>query len=255
MARAEGRSNKQIEAELREIEAFVRDGILEGRFAPGQRLVERDLMAESGGSRWAVREALRRIEVEGLVGIERNRGAFVCGISRKEVHDILDVLDNLSLFAIRLTVARMGRAAKRKLIRQSRTASRQFKALPRETLQAQDYLYENARFWQSIAEAADNCTLADLKFRLQMRLFCIQRQGLNVEATRKQWVTLHYDILTAILDRDGPRAEQLALRASNDVRAAIMALPDIAFAEGRARSRPPLCTSQDEAAWLSVQSR
>ena len=68
---------RKTEAELLEIEAFIREGILEGRFVPGQRLVEIDLMTELGATRSAVREALRRIAADGLVQIERNRGASV----------------------------------------------------------------------------------------------------------------------------------------------------------------------------------
>lgn len=238
MARRKGRSNKQAEARLNELEAFMRDGVLDGRLVPGQRLVESDLMVELGASRWEVREVLRRIEVDGLIGIERNRGAMVRKISRKEVLDVLDILDTLSVFAIEQCIARMDRAATRKLIAQSLNASRQFRSESARRGQAQDYLYENARFWQTLAEAADNPTLAGVKFKLQMRLFCIQRQGLDVEATRDQWIALHEELLGAILERDTRRAVRLAREASDDVRAAIMALPDVAFA-GAAKAQTP----------------
>ena len=150
MARPKGRSNEQVEARFNELEAFMRDGILDGRFVPGQRLVESDLMIELGASRWEVREVLHRIEIDGLIRIERNRGAMVRKISRKEVHDVLDILDNLSEFAIRRCIARVDRVATRKLIEQSLSASRQFRAETAGTRQAQDYLYENARFWQTL---------------------------------------------------------------------------------------------------------
>jgi len=164
------------------------------------------------------------------VRIERNRGASVRKITRKEVSDILDILDDLSIFAIRRAIARVRDPRIRKLIEQSRAASKRFRKDSAQHTQAQDYLYENARFWQSMTDAADNPTLADLKFKLQLRLFCIQRQGLVVESTRRKWIAHHEEILDAILEGDIQRAVKLVPRASANVREAIMALPDIAFA-------------------------
>jgi len=221
---------RKTEAELLEIEAFIREGILEARFVPGQRLVEIDLMNEFGVTRSAIREALRRVAADGLVRIERNRGASVRKITRKDVSDILDILDDLSIFAIRKAITRVRNPRIRKLIEQSRAASKRFRKDSAQHTQAQDYLYENARFWQSMTDAADNPTLADLKFKLQLRLFCIQRQGLVVESTRRKWIAHHEEILDAILEGDIQRAVKLVPRASANVREAIMALPDIAFA-------------------------
>jgi DNA-binding GntR family transcriptional regulator len=234
MVRISGRTSRETESQLQEIETFIREGILEGRFMPGQRLVEIDLMSELGATRWAVREALRRIAVDGLVQIERNRGASVRKITRKEVSDILDILDDLSIFAIRKAIDKVKEPRTRKLIEQSRAVSKRFRREAAHRTQAQDYLYENARFWQSMTEAADSPTLAELKFKLQLRLFCIQRQGLVVEATRKKWIAHHEEILEAILDGDVRRAVSLVPQASANVREAIMALPDVAFASSQA---------------------
>jgi DNA-binding GntR family transcriptional regulator len=228
MMRVKGR--RKTAMELLEIEAFIREGILEARFVPGQRLVEIDLMNEFSVTRSAIREALRRVAADGLVRIERNRGASVRKITRKEVSDILDILDDLSIFAIRKAITRVRDPRIRKLIEQSRAASKRFRKDSAQHTQAQDYLYENARFWQSMTDAADNPTLAELKFRLQLRLFCIQRQGLVVESTRRKWIAHHEEILDAILEGDIQRAVKLVPRASANVREAIMALPDIAFA-------------------------
>jgi DNA-binding GntR family transcriptional regulator len=187
-----------------------------------------------------VREALRRIATDGLVEIERNRGASVRKISRKEVSDILDILDDLSIFAIRKAILRVREPRIRKLIEQSRAASIRFRKDAAQHTQAQDYLYENARFWQSITDTAENPTLAELKFKLQLRLFCIQRQGLVVESSRRKWIDHHVEILDATLNDDVQHAVKLVPRASANVREAIMALPDVAFASPAASraSRP-----------------
>ena len=66
----------------------IRDDILSGNYAPGEELKEATLGKQLGVSRTPVREALRQLDLEGLVEIAPNRGAKVIGISRKDVEDI-----------------------------------------------------------------------------------------------------------------------------------------------------------------------
>jgi DNA-binding GntR family transcriptional regulator len=67
---------------------WIRERIRLGRLVPGQRLVEADIVRESGASRSKVREALRRLESEGLVTIEEFRGASVKRLGPDEVRQI-----------------------------------------------------------------------------------------------------------------------------------------------------------------------
>lgn len=67
---------------------WIRERIRRGRFVPGQRLVEADIIRELGTSRSRVREALRRLSSEGLVTIEEFRGASVTRFSRDAIRQI-----------------------------------------------------------------------------------------------------------------------------------------------------------------------
>lgn len=67
---------------------WIRERIRVGQLAPGQRLVEGDIIDELGASRSKVREALQRLETEGLVTIEEFRGASVKRVGRDEVRQI-----------------------------------------------------------------------------------------------------------------------------------------------------------------------
>lgn len=71
-----------------DIVALLREQIRLGRLVPRQRLVEADIVKETGASRSKVREALRRLENEGLVSIEEFRGASVRHLSMDEVQQI-----------------------------------------------------------------------------------------------------------------------------------------------------------------------
>lgn len=67
---------------------ILREKIRHGHLVPGQRLVEADIVRETGASRGKVREALKRMETEGLVTIEEFRGASVRRLSMDEVNQI-----------------------------------------------------------------------------------------------------------------------------------------------------------------------
>jgi DNA-binding GntR family transcriptional regulator len=71
-----------------DVTAWVRQRIRNGQLVPGQRLVEADIVRASGASRGKVREALRRLEAEGLVTIEPFRGASVRQLGRSEIEQI-----------------------------------------------------------------------------------------------------------------------------------------------------------------------
>lgn len=71
-----------------DVSEWVRERIRHGRLVPGQRLVEADIVTATGVSRGKVREALRRLESEGLVSIEEFRGASVKKLGPDEVRQI-----------------------------------------------------------------------------------------------------------------------------------------------------------------------
>ena len=69
----------------------IRDDILKGRYKKGDELVECTIGGELGVSRTPVREAIRQLALEGLVQIIPNKGAFVTGISARDVMDMYQI--------------------------------------------------------------------------------------------------------------------------------------------------------------------
>lgn len=84
----------------------VRRGIVEGRYAPGTRLIEQRVAEELDVSRTPVREAVRRLESEGLVVVERNRGAHVRPLSEQEIADLYEVRARLEAYGAQLAASR-----------------------------------------------------------------------------------------------------------------------------------------------------
>lgn len=85
----------------------LRQAILKGELAPGERLMEIRLANMLGVSRTPIREAIRKLELEGLVVMIPRRGAEVAGISEKCLRDVLEVRRSLEELAMDLAVQRM----------------------------------------------------------------------------------------------------------------------------------------------------
>jgi len=83
----------------------IREAIQIGRYAPGQRLIADELAQELGTSRMPVREALRRLEVAGLVSITPHRGAVVSELSEQEIVEIYHIRAVLEGLAARLAAS------------------------------------------------------------------------------------------------------------------------------------------------------
>lgn len=81
--------------------------ILTGKIIPGTRMMEVELADEMGVSRTPVREAIRKLEKEGLVTIEPRRGAYASDISVKDMVDTLEVREDLESLAASLAAERM----------------------------------------------------------------------------------------------------------------------------------------------------
>lgn len=87
--------------------SVVRDAILSGEFARGERLREEMLAGLAGVSRTPIREALRRLDAEGLVEFRPNRGARVTAWSTNELEDLYDARALLESQAARLAASRI----------------------------------------------------------------------------------------------------------------------------------------------------
>lgn len=102
--------SQDVREKVRPLRETVRDTIrvriFEGHYAPGTRLVERDLATEFHVSRLPVREALRMLRQEGIISDRSGRGAEVSALSAKDVADLFDVRNSLEVLACRLAAAR-----------------------------------------------------------------------------------------------------------------------------------------------------
>lgn len=85
----------------------LRQAILKGDMVPGERLMEIQLAKKLGVSRTPIREAIRKLELEGLVTMVPRKGAEVAGITEKNLRDVLEVRRALEELAIELACERI----------------------------------------------------------------------------------------------------------------------------------------------------
>src|SRR3954468_1534576 len=138
---------------------LIREAILDGELAAGARLKEDELAARLEVSRTPVREALRRLEVEGLVVHEAKRGAAVRSYSAEELDDMYRLRALLEGYAARRAAERMTP----EVLEQLRASCRRFERLAgRRGASIRDLARENMIFHECVLLAAGDERLADM---------------------------------------------------------------------------------------------
>lgn len=78
----------------------IREDILTRKYMNGSRLTEQSICDRYSVSRTPVREAMSRLESEGLIRFEKNRGAFICGFTEADVRDLIELRRSAELVGI-----------------------------------------------------------------------------------------------------------------------------------------------------------
>ena len=204
----------------------IKDGVRLGRYVPGQRLIESDFLSETGFSRGPLREALRRLEADGVVALEKNRGAVVRRYSRNDIRNLYELRELLETHAARLAARRIGDdAAAVARIESSRRRMR--KTLFKDAIA--DYTRENARFHVLIAEASGNPWLARIIETLQLPVDRLAALHLVTLGASRSSLREHERIIEAILAGDAVRAEKAMRVHLRSSRKMVESLPERAF--------------------------
>ena len=136
--------------------------IMVGEIAPGTRMMEVELADEMGVSRTPVREAIRKLEKEGLVTIEPRRGAYASDISAKDMVDILEVRQDLEGMAAGIAAQRITEEGRIEL----ENIARQYKeSVDREDIE--EIIRNDEAFHKYIVGLSGNKTLIKMVSQVQ----------------------------------------------------------------------------------------
>jgi DNA-binding GntR family transcriptional regulator len=94
---------------------IIEEAILNGSVRPGERIIETELAKNLGISKSPVREALKKLEGEGIVQLVPRKGFFVRNIDRKSIDDLCDVMFIIELAAARLSLKKKTEAVCKKI--------------------------------------------------------------------------------------------------------------------------------------------
>jgi DNA-binding GntR family transcriptional regulator len=185
----------------------VKDGIRQGRYAPGQRLIEGDLQEVVGTSRGPIREAMRRLAAESLVELEHHKGARVRRLSAQEIVAVYQVREALEGYACRLAASHIDEADHRARLQAIEAEfDRSFNGSPNS------YLRYNERFHRLIVGMSGNAHLIRLVEQLQLRAFILLVHVIVDTVSAKRARAEHRPIVKALMAKDADKAER-AMRA------------------------------------------
>lgn len=179
----------------------LRQAILKGELQPGERLMEIKLAERLGVSRTPIREAIRKLELEGLVVMIPRKGAAVANITEKDTKDVLEVRRTLEMFAVEVACERI---TEEQLV-QLKEAAKEFEA-SKGSMDLIRIAETDMSFHEIIYEATHNERLVQMLNNLRENMYRYRIEYLKDPNYYDSLVKEHRDILNAIEAGDKERA-------------------------------------------------
>lgn len=174
----------------------LRQAILKGELAPGERLMEIQLADRLGVSRTPIREAIRKLELEGLVLMIPRKGAEVAKISEKSLRDVLEVRRSLEELAIELACQRMTEEEIEELSRVEEEFKKAVESGDAMRIAENDELYHDV-----IYKGTGNDRLVQIINNLREQMYRYRLEYIKDEDKRQILLIEHDNILRAVRQR------------------------------------------------------
>ncbi|NLC76141.1 MAG: GntR family transcriptional regulator [Clostridia bacterium] len=185
----------------------MREAIINGDLAPGERLMEAQLAEEMGVSRTPVREAIRKLELEGLVAMVPRKGAYVADYSIKDITDVFEIRAALESLAAGLACERI--------------TDQELEELQVLVVRVRDTIEDNdlealvgidTEFHDRIYRASRNSRLEQMISNLREQIQRFRSTSLASPGRIKDTLEEHKGIVDAIADRNIALAQKLAAK-------------------------------------------
>lgn len=183
----------------------LRQAILTGELKPGERLMEIHLADKLGVSRTPIREAIRKLELEGLVTMIPRRGAEVAQITEKSMNDVLEVRRALDALCVELACERITEEELATL----KAACDEFEAAIR-TEDVKKIAQADVALHDIIVQATGNQRLIQLVNNLAEQMYRYRFEYIKDTSQHEMLVAEHKIIYESILKKDKETAAQAA---------------------------------------------
>lgn len=198
----------------------LRRAILKGELKPGERLMEIALADKLGVSRTPIREAIRKLELEGLVVMAPRKGAKVASITERDLNDVLEVRKGMEVLAISLACKRITGEELEKL----ESIERSFQSLI-ESGNLTELAEMDVKFHDTIYQATNNQRLVQLLNNLREQMYRYRMEYLKDIAVRRTLAEEHKAICEALRGRDENKAQNyVSVHIDNQQKAIIRSL-------------------------------
>ncbi|MBR3245081.1 MAG: GntR family transcriptional regulator [Parasporobacterium sp.] len=181
----------------------LREAIITGDLQPGERLMEIKLANELGVSRTPVREAIRKLELEGLVIMTARKGAEVAPINEKDLKEVLEIRKALESLACELACKNIKDSDIRKL----RTINGEISAAI-ESDDVDRITKKDVAFHETINEITDNRRLVQMLHQLKEHIYRYRFEYIKEMKNKKIIVDEHERIIDSLAAKDAERASR-----------------------------------------------
>ena len=182
----------------------LRQAILKGELKPGERLMEIQLANKLGVSRTPIREAIRKLEEEGLVIMTPRKGAVVAEITEKSLRDTLEVRRSLEKLAVRLACDRITSEGIAELKETERRFEEVFGTDDMTKIAEIDVAFHDIIYF-----ATDNRKLIQILSNLQEQMYRYRVEYLKSLDCHSQLLEEHRALIKAIESGDKELAAEL----------------------------------------------
>ena len=193
---------------------IIKNMIILREIEPGKKINEEHIAKEIQVSRTPIREALCRLDNEGIVKIIPRRGAFVSDLTETNVKEILLIREVLEGLVVRLAVENMDAKTLEKL----RTALEKVGTLPEKDRDLIHYTRSEVDFHALLLAASNNQMLNNMMEIVNAHLQIIRLRTVVIPERAQKTVKEHHQILKAIENGDADTAEELMRKHVRSVR-------------------------------------